>query len=477
MRRNKAIVTVIMISLAAVFAALCGCGAGLPAFISGEEASLDPAPAETGDDPMPAVDTETKDEGADLHEEESETDAEPSLYRAVASEEGLGSTAICGAVVNSSNYTDDRLMEVVYKNFNAVTLENELKMDCMFGYSNEHCPGGSVHEEELNGEKIDVPTLDFSRADKMLDRILELNERSEGNKLRVRGHVLVWHSQAPEWFFHEDYDASKEYVSRDILDKRLEWYIKSMLEHYTGEDSRYRELFYGWDVVNEAVSDRTGSYRTDTEQGDDSLSDPIHTIKSTWWHVYQSNEFIINAFKYANKYAPETLELYYNDYNECVGNKMEGILNLIADVKNEPGTRLDGFGMQGHYSIGSPDAYKIRDCARQYAQAAGKVMITEFDTRSKGLDGSDEMLQLEYSKQADYCMEIYDVLKELTGEGVNVAGITTWGVLDTQSWIQTYDDDGGENDGKLKHCPLLFDGNYEPKPAYWAFTDPSVLGR
>ena len=33
----------------------------------------------------------------------------------------------------------------------------------------------------------------------------------------VRGHVLVWHSQTPEWFFHVDYDKNKDYVDVDGL--------------------------------------------------------------------------------------------------------------------------------------------------------------------------------------------------------------------------------------------------------------------
>lgn len=41
------------------------------------------------------------------------------------------------------------------------------------------------------------------------------------------------------------------------MDKRLEWYIRSVLTYYTGEDSRYKGMFYGWDVVNDAEPAKT----------------------------------------------------------------------------------------------------------------------------------------------------------------------------------------------------------------------------
>ena len=51
----------------------------------------------------------------------------------------------------------------------------------------------------------------------------------------------------------------------------------------------------------------------------------------------ESNEFIINTFKYANKYAPSDVELYYNDFGETDNIKSEGITKLISDVKSSTG--------------------------------------------------------------------------------------------------------------------------------------------
>ncbi|MBO4901499.1 MAG: endo-1,4-beta-xylanase [Lachnospiraceae bacterium] len=405
-----------------------------------------------------------------------ETDI-PDLRGVVASDDGLLEDAIVGACLGSKAAEDEKYMALIYKHFNAVTLENELKPDALFGYNNDKPANGSIHEEEFGGETIQVPKLDFSRADRILDKIADWNAHCADRQIKVRGHVLVWHSQTPEWFFHENYDKNEPYVTKDVMDKRLEWYIASVLSHYTGEESAYQGLFYGWDVVNEAVSDASGSYRTDAESGDDALTDSTHSRKSSWWKVYKNKDYIINAFRYANKYAPESVKLYYNDYNECDTNKAKGILKLLNDVKAADGTRIDGFGMQGHYTVGAPSAGTVADAAKSYAEVVDEVMITEFDVKSSAqFDGSAEKLPAEYNRQGAYYNEIYEALKKLQKEeGVHVSGLTFWGVIDTYSWLMDPNVVGGGADGRSKQCPLLFDGEYKAKPAFWAFADPSKI--
>ncbi len=381
---------------------------------------------------------------------------------------------IAGVSIVGSELNDKTLMELVTKHFNAVTLGNELKPDALFGYSNGVCPGTTT--DTLNGEEITVPTLDYSRAEQILDYIVEWNENNPEDQIKVRGHVLVWHSQTPEWFFHEDYDKTKDYVSSEEMNKRLEWYIKTVLTHFTGKDSKYKDLFYGWDVVNEAVSDNTGTYRSDVENGSDSLADDTHGSKSSWWKVYQSNEFIINAFRYANKYAPADVELYYNDYNDSTPSKVGPICELLSAVKSAEGTRIDGMGMQGHYDLRTPTIEQFEDAARAYADIVGKVQLTELDIKASAkYDGTEATMGTEYTKQAYRYKEIYDSMKKLQAEGVDFDGITIWGVIDPNSWLQGNAGVGGGADGTHIQCPLLFDGNYRAKPAFWAFVDPSKL--
>lgn len=393
----------------------------------------------------------------------------------------LGNDSIAGTAIMLSEISDDTLMELVEKHFNAVTFGNELKPDALFNYQID---GNSVPTKTITfeGEELQVPvvndagdSLDFSRADAMADKILAWNNAHPDQKIRIRGHVLVWHSQTQEWFFHENYDITKPYVNKETMNRRLEWFISSVFDHYFGEaaNGKYDGLFYGWDVVNEAVIGNT--YRTDKVSAAESLSEIRHGNNSSWWHVYESNEFIINAFKYANKYAPENVELYYNDFGETDNTKCEGIVKLINDVKSAEGTRLDAFGMQAHYNVDGFSAAQFKSVAKKYAQAAGKVQLTELDFKaSSTYDGTAATKESEYTKMA-YCHKnLYEAIKALKEEGANVSGITVWGVIEPNSWLHSQSNLGGGASGSAQ-CPLLFDGNYKAKPAYWAYVDATKL--
>lgn len=74
-----------------------------------------------------------------------------------------------------------------------------------------------------------------------------------------------------------------------------------------------------------------------------------------------------------------------------------------------------------------------------------------------------------------YChKQLFDAAKDLKKNGTNVAGITVWGVIEPNSWLHSQSNVGGGADGS-KQCPLLFDGKYKAKPAYWAYVDATRL--
>lgn len=438
---------------------------------SSEESKESPAESEEASESDSEEAAEVTEVTAEETEEVDEAQEVPILRDCVQQKMGCR----IGCALTGDEPWDIPLWNLVTTHFSSVTLGNELKPDSLFGYSVSTCPG--TEEAELNGETITVPVLNYKNPEKILNKILKWNEANPDKALEVRGHVLLWHSQTPEWFFHEDYDKTKPYVTPEVMTKREEWYIREVLTHFTGEDSPYKDLFYGWDVVNEAVSDATGTYRTDTENPNEDLNEDRHGNNSSWWHVYQSEEFIINAFKFANKYAPADLELYYNDYNECVPKKRQGIIKLLEAIKAEEGapgegTRIDAMGMQGHYSVNS-NANDVEVSAEAYGEVVGNVQITEWDlSASDGYDGSMEAMETEYEKQRKTYNLMYYALQSAKNSGkVNITGMTFWGTVDKYSWLNFRSNVGGGSKKDQKQCPLLFDSNYEPKPCFYVFAD------
>lgn len=91
-----------------------------------------------------------------------------------------------------------------------------------------------------------APQISLNEADEML-------KFAAANQIPVRGHVLVWHSQTPDWFFKENFDSDGAWVSKEKMTQRLENYIKIVMETLAKD---YPDVtFYAWDVVNEAASD------------------------------------------------------------------------------------------------------------------------------------------------------------------------------------------------------------------------------
>ncbi len=443
--------------------AFCGCGkAGTETVSSaGNSTSEQASSTETISDNLTVENPDTA---------KAEVENVPILYECV--ENNLN--CFTGCATTESELNDPKVWDIITKHFSRITFGNELKPDALFNYSCTYVPG--TETVDFNGEEMVVPILDYSRAERMLDKIYDWNQANPDKQKKVRGHVLVWHSQTPEWFFHVDYDKSKEYVDKETMNKRLEWYIKTVLTHFTGEDSKYKGMFYGWDVVNEAISDSTHTYRSDAENPSEKLSEDRHGSNSSWWHVYQSNEFIINAFKYANKYAPADLELYYNDYNECDFNKQLGILELLEAVKAEEGepgvgTRISAMGMQGHYGMDNPGNSDIESAIKRYCNVVGHVQITELDvSASSDYKGKPEQKDEENDKlKKRYNMILFGINAARAKDFVNFDGITFWGTVDHYSWLQSRSNVGGGSKTGLPQMPLLFDENYEPKPCFYVF--------
>lgn len=357
-----------------------------------------------------------------------------------------------GVALPVSSLDNENTMKLVEKHFNSVTCENEMKPESILG-SGE--PGVSTLDE-LESK------LNFESADKVAQHFADYNDKNPSEPIKMRGHVFVWHSQTPTWWFREGFKSDGAYVSKEEMNKRIDWYIEKVGKHF---DTKFPGLIYAWDVVNEQASD-AGGIRMGTD----------------WAAIYGgSTEYILHAFKSADQHLAKDTILFYNDYNDCDPVKAATICDFLKEIRGvlKEGRKL-GAGMQGHHDMLTPTYETIETATRKYAEIADVVHITELDIKSSvGFDGKD--LETEFTKEGHRYKDIYEIVRKINEEHKKgsltgyVQNITIWGTHDPVSWLKTSNSVGGSADGKTPQYPLLFDDYYGAKPAYWAFVNASQL--
>ncbi len=249
--------------------------------------------------------------------------------------------------------------------------------------------------------------------------------------MSVRGHTLVWHRQLPNWLTEGDW-------SREELITILETHIQTVINHYEEE---YPGQITKWDVVNEAIVDGGGR-------------------RNNIWQETIGDEYVAIAFRAAEEATDSDAKLYYNDYGIAGGgSKADGVYEMVSGlVEND--VPIDGVGFQSHLSTqyGAPSDQVLADEMGRYEELGLNVAITELDVRIPlGDDGEPSEEQL--SQQADYYTRFLNNC--LFAE--NCTEFRAWGFTDAYSWVP--DEFDGEG------AALIFDENYEPKPAYDALIE------
>ena len=313
----------------------------------------------------------------------------PSLKDAYAGKFDFGA-----AMPQQSFRGDIKLLELVKNQFSILTPENELKPDSETAVA--------VHFDAAR------PLLRFAQS----------------SGIKVHGHVLVWHSQTPEAFFHEGYDTSRPYVTREVMLGRLENYIREVL---TQTEELYPGVIVSWDVVNEAIDDGTNWIR-----------------KGSRWTQVIGEDFISYAFAYARKYAADGVLLYYNDYNTAYTGKLYGIVKLLNQLI--PEGNIDGYGFQMHHDSGQPSDALITAAVEKIAGLGLRLRVSELDV------GISKNSEAGLKAQADRYRFVMKLMLRFADQ---TEAVQVWGVTDNMSW----------RTGKY---PLLFDRSLNPKPAFYA---------
>jgi endo-1,4-beta-xylanase len=317
-----------------------------------------------------------------------------------------------GTATTQGELTPQNNKNLILHHFNSVTPGNEMKPDCLLDQQ------ASIENGDETNPQVKMPGS--TRA------VLKFCEE---NKLPIRGHVFVWHSQTPDWFFNEGFQTNGATVSKEVMDQRMENYIKNVVTLVTTEFPNLD--IYAWDVVNEAFLDN-GSLR---QPGSNYVTDGT----SRWMEIYGDDSFIFKAFTYARKYAPRRCMLYYNDYNEYIDSKRDAIYNLVKRLYAQG--LCDGVGMQSHLSTSYPSVQLYRAAIEKYATIGCDIQVTELDITLA--DGAD------FNKQAQMYRDLFDIYREYKDF---ISLVAFWGTNDETSWRAS---------GK----PLIF-SEYRPKVAY-----------
>lgn len=329
-----------------------------------------------------------------------------------------------GSAVVASEVWDEKRMAFYATQFSIFTPGNEMKPDSLLDLTEARRQVRATKDQTIVLTKFDsaIPLLEWARA----------------NSVKVHGHVLIWHSQTPDAFFHEDYNTHKPLVSREIMLARMESYIRQVL---TWCKENYPGVIVSWDVVNEAVADGENA----------AVPGNAMRLRKSLWTDVVGEDFVNIAFKYARQYAEEGTQLYYNDYNTDMTWKRIGILKLVDSLRAD-GT-LDGYGFQSHYTVDTNQVWIDAAFQNMLAREGLKIRVSELDV------GIGSLNDINLRRQAEYYGKLFEMYEKYADR---IEAVHVWGTVDDLSWrANTY--------------PLLFDAKAQPKYAFWQLTDPTQI--
>lgn len=319
-----------------------------------------------------------------------------------------------GTAVPETAFASPEALSALEAQYSSMTCENEMKP-------------WYILDEEANRKKPEkyriCPALRF-------EGIIKYLEFAARKGIGMRGHTLVWHNQTPEWFFREGYRKEEDapLADRETMLARLENYIRGVL---TFVQERWPGVIYAWDVVNEAV-DQEGWRR------------------SLWTRTI-GDDYVLQAFRFARKYAAPGVSLFYNDYETFLPWKREKICSLVLEPLKREGL-VDGMGMQSHLTMQDPTPEEYENSLRRFGGLGLQIQVTELDIHNT--DPGERSMHALAERYRTFFTLLLRMKKE---KAADITGVTFWGMQDEESWLGGF---RGE-----KSYPLLFGAHYLPKAA------------
>ncbi|MBN1285847.1 MAG: endo-1,4-beta-xylanase [Anaerolineae bacterium] len=252
---------------------------------------------------------------------------------------------------------------------------------------------------------------------------------AQANDMAVRGHTLVWHLAVPGW-------VTERELSRGEAIDILHTHIDAVVRHFKGK-------VMAWDVMNEAIDH----------------DDPTR-LRETIWYRAIGPDYLDMIFRRAHEADPDAL-LFYNDYEaEGMNAKSDAVYELMKDLLAR-GVPLHGVGLQMHISVEDfgPDkplnAQTLAANIERLGALGLQVHVTEMDVRTPNEHAPEAR-----ARRTEIYREVFEVC--LAQEACTA--FLTWGFTDKYTWVPKFFEIPDA-------APLLFDADYQPKPAYDAMVE------
>ncbi|QHI69082.1 endo-1,4-beta-xylanase [Tichowtungia aerotolerans] len=251
--------------------------------------------------------------------------------------------------------------------------------------------------------------------------------------IRIHGPISP---QCSEW-------AKEDTRTPEELSRNLEEFMTELCKRYNG-NPQVRWL----DVVNETVLPNGKWFGP--KDGAKDWENPWPLIGYDETHPLRPPLYIKQAFKIANKYAPNILQIInqHGSMEEAMWNRIKALVPYLR----ENHLRVDGIGWQAHIDVGwenipgHPDKlHALIDWAHRNDLS---FHITEMNV---WLDPAKP----DYRAQADTFAAVLNILLDHRKSGE--VTWNTWNISDATAWSRNRDKRG-----------CLFDEHMQAKPAYYA---------
>lgn len=337
--------------------------------------------------------------------------------RALGAAHGLAIGSLFNYGYSHAGYADHAAYNsVISTHFDHMALEWEFSMDeCWLG----------------------PQEYDFTYLDKALDF-------AEDHAMTVRGTHLFWYAQVPNWLENSSFNPMQ---IRDMAKAYVDTLFRHIHQQYPG-------VLTEVSVANEVLTDA----ETPGVSG---------WLREEFWSEKLGPYYIDSAFVWTRNAYPSGV-LMLNDYgNEFAGTTKSVAFEELLSRLISAGIPVDAVGLQCHFTIDTTgqldepfDSTAFQLAIETYSTYGVDVYVTELDVRIN--DDQSGPSASKWERQA----ALYGQVTAMLRDAPSAKGMTLWGFNDDLSYLN-----GGA--GWLpqnRDWGLIFDADYQTKPAFWTIS-------